>query len=491
MRQFNGVILCVSICIGLFFSSLNAQDYYPEKDTLVLEKLEKWQDMKFGLLMHWGPYSQWGIVESWSICGEDEGWCRRSMDDYHQYKERYEMLKGSFNPIEFDPVKWAQAASGAGMRYVVFTTKHHDGFCMFDSKYTDYKITDEDCPFSSNPKANVTKGIFDAFRDKGFWTGTYFSKPDWHCEYYWWPYFPTPDRNVNYDPELYPERWNNYINFTHNQILELMTDYGPVDILWLDGGWVAKLTEEEIRGYYDRLLEKSNTGFIKKRIVNQDIHMDDLVEKCREKQPGLIVVDRAVPGKNQNYLTPENHVPEEALPYPWESCIIAGGGWSWVDNARYKSSHQVVQMLVDIVSKGGNLLLNIAPGPKGQWHDEAYILLDEVGEWMDVNNEAIYQTRAIEPYKMGNVCFTRNKDNNTVYAFYMVKEDEKSMPGEIIIPGFKPEKKSKVSLLGYKKNLDYSFTDEGFIIHLPERITQDPPSKHVWVFKFMMENEQN
>ena len=273
--------------------------------------------------MHWGAYSQWGIVESWSICAEDEGWCRRKDENYTRYKKDYENLQTTFNPVDFDPAKWAKAAAEAGMKYVVFTTKHHDGFSMFDTKQTDYKITDEKTPFHTNPKANVAKEIFDAFRAEGMWAGAYFSKPDWHNENYWWPNFATPDRNVNYSVNNYPESWENFVHFTHKQIMELMTDYGKIDILWLDGGWVKKRSEEEIRRAYANMNIEKPT-----RIQNQDIRMDELVEKARKAQPGLIVVDRAVSGKNQNYLTPENRVPSEALPYPWESCIIAGGGWS-------------------------------------------------------------------------------------------------------------------------------------------------------------------
>ncbi|NOR76689.1 MAG: alpha-L-fucosidase, partial [Draconibacterium sp.] len=348
-------------------------------DEKVLEKLEDWQDMKFGLLMHWGAYSQWGIVESWSICPEDYGWCQRKKGtnpgDYFTYKKEYENLKLSFNPVRFNPDKWAKAASNAGMKYVVFTTKHHDGFCMFDSKYTDYKITSTESPFSNNPKANVTKEIFDSFRAEGLWAGAYFSKPDWNNKDYWDPTFPPFDRNVNYDPGLYPEKWENFVQFTHNQIMELMTDYGKIDILWLDGGWVSKKPEEIMPEAYPSKLKGTKTGFIKNRIVSQDIRMSELAAKAREKQPGLIVVDRAVRGPNQNYLTPENHVPETQLPYPWESCIIAGGGWSWVPNPHFMTPKQAIHMLIDIVAKGGNLLYNIGPGPDGEWPDGAYELL--------------------------------------------------------------------------------------------------------------------
>jgi alpha-L-fucosidase len=190
------------------FSQHEEQKYFPDPDPRIQQRIEQWQDIKFGLLMHWGPYSQWGIVESWSICPEDEGWCvPDTIVDYFAYKQRYENLGKTFNPTKFDPVKWAKAAKDAGMRYVVFTTKHHDGFCMFDTKYTDYKITGKDCPFHTNPKADVTKEIFNAFRNEGLWVGAYFSKPDWHSTDYWWPQFPPFDRNVNYDRARYPQRW--------------------------------------------------------------------------------------------------------------------------------------------------------------------------------------------------------------------------------------------------------------------------------------------
>jgi alpha-L-fucosidase len=178
--------------------------YVWPKDELVKKKLDNWQDIKFGLLMHWGTYSEWGIVESWSLCPEDEGWCERkgaSSTNYFEYKKAYENLQTTFNPVKFAPEKWADAAQKAGMKYVVFTTKHHDGFCMFDSKYTNYKVTDAKTPFSSNPRSNIAKEVFDAFRKKDFMVGAYFSKPDWNTPSYWWSYFPPKDRNVNYDPK--------------------------------------------------------------------------------------------------------------------------------------------------------------------------------------------------------------------------------------------------------------------------------------------------
>lgn len=473
-----GVLLLASLASG----QREDERYVPDNDPLVAKNLEHWQDLKFGLLMHWGPYSQWGVVESWSICPEDEDWCRRNIPDYAQYKRAYEGLQTTFNPVGFDPAKWAAAARDAGMKYVVFTTKHHDGFCMFDSKYTDYKITGAATPFHTNPHANVTREIFDAFRRQGFLVGAYFSKPDWHSPDYWWPNFPATDRNVNYDPARYPDRWNRYVEFTHNQVLELLSDYGKVDILWLDGGWVAKKSKADMDREYQARLQESKTGFLKARIVDQDIHMDDLVVKARAKQPGLIVVDRAVHGKNQNYLTPENRVPDKALPYPWESCIISGGGWSFTPTARYMKPNAAVHLLADIVSKGGNLLLNIAPGPDGTWQQGAYDLLKAMGAWMAVNSEAIYETRAIAPYKEGKVCMTRRADGST-YFLYLADEQETTMPTEIRVTSYKPAAGAGVTLLGSKTRLAWKAEGNGFVVTIPESLRANPPCQHAWVLK--------
>ncbi|QIA09439.1 alpha-L-fucosidase [Draconibacterium halophilum] len=462
-------------------------DYVWPTDQAVLDKLEDWQDLKFGLLMHWGAYSQWGIVESWSICPEDYGWCERKKgsnpDDYFTYKKEYENLKLSFNPTGFNPDNWAKAASDAGMKYVVFTTKHHDGFCMFDSKYTDYKVTSPECAFSVNPKANITKEVFDAFRAEGLWAGAYFSKPDWNSPYYWDPKFPPMDRNVNYDPEAHPKEWEKFVQFTQNQIMELMSDYGKIDILWLDGGWVSKKSPEQIKNYYINVAENSTSGFPISRAVNQDIRMDDIAAKAREKQPGLIMVDRAVKGPNQNYLTPENKVPETQLPYPWESCIIAGGGWSWVPDAKFMTPKEAIHMLVDIVAKGGNLLYNIAPGPDGKWPTNAYKLLEAMGDWIKVNSEAIYSTRAIAPYKTDNICLSQQKDTKAVYAIYLEEEDGSGLPASFTVKGIKAAKDAKLSLLGAKGYLKWKNTNEGVKVTIPTNIRKNLPCNLAWAVK--------
>jgi alpha-L-fucosidase len=426
--------------------------------------------------MHWGPYSQWGIVESWSLCSEDEPWCRRSLEDYGEYKKAYENLQTTFNPTEFDPARWARAAKDAGMRYVVFTTKHHDGFTMFDSRETSYKITDPATPFHSDPRADVTREIFDAFREQGFLIGAYFSKPDWHSPYYWWPYFATPDRNPNYDIGRYPERWRRFVEFTHRQIDELMSNYGRIDILWLDGGWARTLTQEEIRA----AINSPDYRFT--RIQSQDIDMPRLVANARAKQPGLIVVDRAVPGPYQNYLTPEARVPDEPIPHPWEVPMPMATSWSYVPDDEYKPARALVHMLADVVSKGGNLLLNIGPGPDGTWHPAAYDRLRELGAWMKVNAEAIYATRAVAPYREGKIRLTRRADG-TVYLIYLAEEGETQLPEYVSMTGFQPAVGATVSLLGAAGTLKWEKAGTGFIVRVPEHVRANPPCDHAWVLR--------
>lgn len=485
MKRF--LILGFSLFLSKILLSQHSEDekYVPETDSLALINIQQWQGLKFGLLMHWGPYSQWGIVESWSICPEEYGWCERKMGtnpgNYMAYKKEYENLPSTFNPVRFNPEKWAIAAKEAGMRYVVFTTKHHDGFSMFDSKYTDYKITGPACAFSTHPKSNITLEIFNAFRKQGLWTGAYFSKPDWHHPNYWDTAYPPRDRNVNYEPESNPDKWSNYVNFTHNQVLELLKDYGKVNILWLDGGWVSKKSKDEIKSWYDEQFKESKTGYVMHRNINQDILMDDLVAKARTLQPGLIVVDRAVYGKNQNYLTPENRVPAKALPYPWESCIISGGGWAHTPNATYMTGREGIHLLVDIVSKGGNLLLNIAPSPEGEWQDGAYQLLKEYAAWMKVNQQAIYQTHALAPFKEKQVCFTQDSTGRTNFI-YLQDKNESKIPEQIQVFSHCPKAGSTVTLLGSNQKLTWKKSGEGCVIYLPKSLRKAMPCQYAWVF---------
>lgn len=474
------VILLFFFLFNHLSTAAQHKEYDPDPNPLIQQRLEQWQDLKFGLLMHWGTYSQWGIVESWSICPEDLSWAtggrkKGVADNYYDYLQKYTALKNTFNPVGFNPEKWADAAKEAGMKYMIFTTKHHDGFCMFDSKYTDYKITDKDCPFSKDPRANVTKEIFNAFREDNFWVGAYFSKPDWHSDYYWWKEFPPADRNANYSIQKHPEQWKKFVDFTHNQINELMTDYGKVDILWLDGGWVRKKTDEEVK---EALLDVSEGSRYARNPQSQDIDMPRLVQEVRSKQPDVIVVDRAVPGPYQNYLTPEQHIPDTGLPYPWETCMTMGNSWSYVPGDVYKSTKTIIDNLVDIVSKGGNYLLNIGPGPDGDFDPVAYQRLKEIGAWMKVNGEAIYGTRMYHVFgENKNIHFTRSKDDKTKFILL----SEFPADGKVVITKMPFDKKSRVKMLGTNKNLKWKKTAEGVEINIPVRLKN--AGNIVWVLK--------
>ena len=417
--------------------------YQWPQDSLVVAKLKQWQQLKFGVLIHWGLYAVPGIVESWSICDED--WITRdSTMTYDDYMRWYFGLADQFCPTQFDPAQWAGACRDAGMRYMIFTTKHHDGFCMFDSRYTDYTIAQH--AFKDNPKRDVLRHVLDAFREKGFMTGTYFSKPDWHSQYYWWDVYPKKGRNVNYPIKKHAWRWEQFKQYTYNQMEEILSRYGKVDILWMDGGWVCKQN-------------------------GQDIDMPHIAQMARRQQPGLIMVDRTIHGEYENYQTPERTIPETQLNYPWESCIPLSDDWGWVPRPRWKTPEKVINTLIEIVAKGGNLVLGVGPTPEGLIQPEATERLKKIGQWLNENGKAIYNTVPTEQYQDGNVWFTKSKDNSKTYVIYMLDENTK-LPAEISWSGHQPKQGTKATLLGNGKKLSTRQKGNKTVVKLPKRLKQ-------------------
>lgn len=455
------VFLFLLISFGLFTGAFSQQagihpqskEYQWPDDPNVLSKLDQWQDLKFGMIIHWGLYAVPGVIESWGLCSED--WINRpdSMS-YEGYKKWYWGLKDKFNPVNFDPYQWSQVATDAGMKYVVFTTKHHDGFNMFDTQQSDFKITNG--PFASHPMANVAKYVFDAFRRQGFMIGAYFSKPDWHSQDFWWDKYATPNRNVNYDIRKFPERWNRYKDFTYNQISELMHDYGTIDILWLDGGWVRprETVNKEVLSWGAPIPD-----------FDQQVDMPKIAEMARKAQPGLIMVDRTVHGKYENYQTPERSIPADQLPYPWESCITLGNNWGYVPGEHYKSSAKVIHDLIEIVAKGGSLLLGVGPKPDGTLDPGAITVMKEIGSWLTNNGKAIYNTRITANYRDGETFFTAAKNGNR-YAICRMEENAK-IPSTIKWKGNLPKKGSTMILLSNAGKVKWKVENDEVTVEIP------------------------
>ncbi len=472
-------VFVLMLSFTLFLRELQAQpNVHPQShqsqwpsDSKVMQKLDKWQDQKFGMIIHWGLYAVPGMIESWALCSED--WIERdSAVSYDDFKKWYWGFNKEFNPVKFNPEQWAKAGKDAGMKYLVFTTKHHDGFCMFDTKETDFSIAKG--PFKDNPRADVAKYVFDAFRRQNFMIGAYFSKPDWHSEYYWWPKYATPDRNNNYDIRKHPWRWDQFKQYTYNQIGELMHNYGSVDILWLDGGWVRPLetVNEEVKSWGANIPSWS-----------QDIDIPRIASMAREAQPGLLIVDRTVHGPYENYQTPEQKIPEKQLDYPWESCMTLGNAWGYVPDDRYKSATKVIHSLIEIVAKGGSLLLGVGPGADGIIPEQAVSRLQEIGKWTAVNAAAIYKTRSTPNYNDGNTWFTQSKDGKIKYALVCLEEGC-TLPPIVEWQGNVPAKGSRMILLESRKTVKWTSVGDKVNVYLPITLTKRSKSVPALAFSF-------
>ncbi|MBW5448513.1 alpha-L-fucosidase [Cohnella sp. CFH 77786] len=423
------------------------EDWVRPDDPVLQERLEWFKDQKLGFMMHWGPYSQLGLVESWALSDEDGVWSRDDInwtDDMEEFKRQYFGLNKTFNPVRFQPELWAELAAEGGFKYLIFTTKHHDGFCMWDTHTTDYRITGPDTPFHAHPRADICKNLFDAFRDKGLAIAAYFSKADWHTPYYWAPGMARGRhmwRGPSYDPKEFPWLWEKFVQFTHEQIMELMTKYGRIDVLWLDAGWVRDGGK-----------------------VPQDIRLGEVVERARERQPWLLSADRTVGGPYENYVTPEQSIPDRPLSVPWESCITMGTSFSFRYEDRYKPTRQLVHILLEVVAKGGNLALNVGPQPDGRLPEGAVKRMKELGAWMKTYGEAVYGTRICAPYFTGSWAFARKGD--TVYGSYLYESEDAPVTEHVHIPY--REQAANVELVGFEGKLDHSRTDNGISVRLPE-----------------------
>ncbi len=406
------------------------QGIYPETEMLN-KRLEWFQDLKLGVIMHWGLYAEAGIVESWQLSEEDE-WAREPKawrDDVKELQKDYWDLNKVFNPVNFNPDEWAKKCKEAGFKYLIFTTKHHDGFNMYDTKFSDYKITGSESPFKDDPRSDLLREVFDAFRKEDLAVGAYYSKADWHCPYYWLDDNTIKGRRASYDTIKHPEIWSKYVDFVQNQLHEITHNYGKVDLLWLDAGWCGKGKE--------------------------DINMDKIAEDARDAQPDLIIVDRSMGGRHENYVTPERKIPDESdIPNKvWESNIPLGNDWGYVPTDKFKSVKEIIHSLIEVVTKGGNLILGVGPKPDGTLCEEDLAIMDGLGKWLDINGEGIYKTRRVNDLDLSETKWRATKKENSRYYFYLNSGEES--PREVKLSELKLNENNieSIKLMGCKEDL--------------------------------------
>ncbi len=337
---------------------------------------------RFGLFIHWGLYALPARHE-WVKSQE-------RMDD-----ASYERYFRHFDPDLFDPDLWARAAADAGMKYFVITTKHHEGFCLWDSKLTDYKAP------NTPAGRDLLWPVVRAFRDRGLRVGFYHSLLDWHHPDYTMDCHHPMRENPDYIAGDRDRDISRYVKYLFGQTRELLTGYGPIDILWFD------------------FPVKPGGGFPGKG--KETWRSEELIALARSLQPGIIINDRLE--IDQDIKTPEQFQPREWLrvggrPVIWEACQTFSGSWGYHrDEESWKSLDQLVKMLVDTVSKGGNLLLNVGPNGRGEIDQRALDRLAGIGRWMRLHNRAIYGcTQAPEEFKCPEDCrLTFNPEKNRLY----------------------------------------------------------------------------
>ena len=336
---------------------------------------------RFGLFIHWGIYALPARHE----------WVknRERIPD-----ERYQRYFDHFNPDLYDPKEWAKAAKNAGMKYFVITTKHHDGFCLWDSKLTDYKAT------NTPAERDLIRPVVDAFRAEGLKIGFYHSLIDWHHRE-----FPVDGLHPQRDDKEFREREKNrdikkYVEYLHGQTRELLTQYGKIDVMWFDFSY---------------------SGMADGGKGKDEWQSEKLMAMVRELMPGIIVNDRLEIGgdiKTPEQVQPREWVKVDGKPVMWEACQTLNGSWGYDrDNLDWKSVDMLVQMLIDTVSKGGNLLLNVGPTARGQFDPRALETLSGMGKWMKLHSRAIYGASQSELPAPRDCRLTQRGDRLYVHIF--------------------------------------------------------------------------
>jgi alpha-L-fucosidase len=350
-------------------SQMKSQTAGAGRDMTRDERMQWWREARFGMFIHWGLYAiPAGEWKARRVGGIGE-WI---MNNAQIPVEEYEQLAGRFNPAKFDADKWARIAKNAGMKYIVITSKHHDGFCLWDSKVSDYDIMDAS-PF----KRDILKELSKACKKHGLRLCFYHSIMDWHHPDAQRPFWP----NYNDGGKSNPNFSRYAATYLKPQLRELIVNYGPLGVLWFDGEWIKDWTEPQGKDLYNYV-----------RDIQPDIIINNRVGKGRKGMEGLSKSDEYA----GDFGTPEQQIPPKGLPgVDWESCMTMNDTWGYKHyDHNWKSSEDLIRKLADIASKGGNFLLNVGPTAEGLIPAPSVERLAAMGEWMKVNGRSIYGTSA-------------------------------------------------------------------------------------------------
>ena len=432
-------------------------DYLNESRTDFDKRMKWWRDARFGMFIHWGPYAvPAGIHKGEKVKGIGEWIMLKGnipIEDYENYSRE-------FDPTEFDAEKWAEHMKNSGMKYVVITSKHHDGFALWDSKVSDYDIVD----YASYEK-DILKALSKACKSRGIKFGLYHSIMDWHHPNAQANDAPRYDYKNNPNPK-FPDYYENYLK---PQLKEIIETY-DADILWFDGEWISEFTHEMGLDQYQYV-----------RTLKPDIIINNRVDKGRQGMKGMNKDDKKYAG---DFGTPEQEILEGASDLDWESCMTMNDTWGFKSyDENWKSEEVLIHNLIDIAAKGGNYLLNVGPTAAGLIPQPSLERLEKMGEWLKVNGEVIYETEKLKStYKQGEkIRFTKKKNTDIYYAISLENPGE-----EFVINHIKPKDGSEIIMLGQAEPLEWNFSvAEGLKIKIPILLLETLNEKTAWSFKII------
>lgn len=398
------------------------------------DRMAWWRQARFGMFVHWGLYSL--PAPEWQGRTDQDAWIR---DAAHVPLRQYERLVAKWNPTHFDADAWVRTAKAAGMQYLVFTAKYHDGFCLFDSAQTQFDVMST--PFHQD----IVKLLVDACRRQGMRIGLCYSIMDWHHPDYL-PRRSWEERSVD------DARLPRYFEYLQHQVAELLNHYGPIDIMWFDGDWESTWTHAEGRALFDLC-----------RTLQPQMLINNRVDKSRGGQAGLVAGEEVL----GDFSTPQQEVPETALPgVDWETCMPIGSHWGWnPTDTGWKSPATLVRTLVDVASKGGNLLLGIGPMGSGELPKAAVERLDAIGDWMRCNGESIHDTVA-SPFgqpAFGRCTFRPTAAGGRLYLHVF----DWPADGRLSLSGFGNEVQAATLLLAEPQPVPFRHADGELTLQLP------------------------